>query len=100
MANRKGNGVEGEFYELRLNGVLRSWACALRGSEKCALRANSRLAFKPARLARDKWPCGICISPHRASMIVSVRSGALATRQRQTRREAGAQSPWTSPGGR
>jgi hypothetical protein len=45
--------------ELRLYAVLRSWACALRSSEKCALRGNSRLAFKPARLARDKWPCGL-----------------------------------------
>jgi hypothetical protein len=45
--------------KVELYGVLRSWACALQGSEKGALRGNSRMAFKPARLARDKWPCSL-----------------------------------------
>jgi len=40
---------DGFIHERRGIGILRSWAFALRGSEKCTLRGNSRLPLKPAR---------------------------------------------------
>jgi hypothetical protein len=45
---------------------------------------------------RKKCPPGMCIARFRASSMVQVRSGAPAPRKRQTRREAGAQSPRAS----
>src|SRR5215204_6113327 len=49
-----------------------------------------------ARRTLDRWPFGIYIARLRVSTMVHVRSGAPAPRERQTRREAGAQSPWAS----
>jgi hypothetical protein len=90
--------VEGEFCEVRLVKFLRT--SPERASKKFAQQGNGHLAYKLALLAREKWPCGRCITHLRVSTIVHVRSGAPAPRERQTRREAGAQSPWTSLGER